>query len=252
MIDFKKISLKLQLSLFLFAFLTFLALQEKSLRILVAGCVAAASCVLLDAAVPFFRKKKSQFSESALVTGFILGFVLSSDMAYWKFALAAVFAILSKHVIRIKQKHIFNPAAFGAFSVILLTQGVSQWKGAYFWLIIIPFGIYFVFKIKRLVLAGAYFLTTVVVYGIQSQVQQTSLADVFLYTNYFLILIMLVEPKTSPLQNKQAIAFGAGASLLAFAFYFFNFPYDAELPALLGANLAYRMFDILKRRNTHE
>ena len=214
------------------------------------GCVALASCYIAEVVVYLVKKKKLQLFESALITGLILGFVLSSEMAWWQFSLAAVLAILSKHLIQLKKRLIFNPAAMGALLVIVLSHGLTQWKGAYTWYLIIPFGLYFAFKTKKLVLVGAYFLTSLVLFGIQKQIQHTPLIDVVLYLNYFFIFIMLLEPKTSPFKNKETIAFGVGVSVLAFLFYIFKFPYGTEIPSLLIANFFYRILTLPKKERS--
>jgi Na+-transporting NADH:ubiquinone oxidoreductase subunit NqrB len=67
---------------------------------------------------------------SALITGLGLSLLLRADH-YSTVILAAAIAILSKFVLRIKGKHIFNPGNFGIIAALLLTHDAwvspGQW-----------------------------------------------------------------------------------------------------------------------------
>jgi enediyne biosynthesis protein E5 len=233
----KKLSLKLQLAVFLFLFLALIAFQERSTAVLWNGVLALVASVLADAVWGFVRSRKFKFSESALVTGLLIGFVLSADGPWWSYPAAAIIAIVSKQLIRIKGKHIFNPAGFGSFLAVILFGNTTQWYGAYIWYLIIPFGLYFVYRIKRLPIVAAFYLTAVVLYGGQALLQKTSFLDPIIYLNHFFIFIMLIEPKTSPFDKLGAVLFGALASGLCFILSFVTLPFSGELPVLLTMNL---------------
>jgi len=244
----KSISLKSQLAVFLFCFLTLLSFQENSIIFFLYGLIALASSVLSETLFIYIKKKKLEITESSIVTGLIIGLVLSNYMAWWTFVLAPIFSTLSKNFLRIRNKHIFNPAAFGMFFVIVLAKGFSQWNGAYLWPVIIPAGLYFCYKANKLHLALAYFLTNVFILWIQSLTSNTSIVDAILYSNYFFILIMLIEPKTTPIKNKAKILFGISVAIISYLLYSINFPFDADLPALLMGNLVFKLFINYKKR----
>src|SRR6201991_547886 len=54
---------------------------------------------------------------SAYITGISVGILVRSP-AYWPFALCSVISIMSKYVLRVKGRHIWNPSNFG-ISVLL-------------------------------------------------------------------------------------------------------------------------------------
>lgn len=235
----KKFSIKLQLFIFLSLFLVFLAIREGNLVLFIKGIVALMSSVATDSLLYWIKNKKLKITESSLVTGLIIGFVLSSDMEWWTFALAGVLSILSAYIIRLKGRHVFNPAALGIFLVLVLFNGSTQWLGAYTWHIIIPFGLYFVFRIKKLAIALGYYFAYLLLYGIQSYTGGASLFDLLLYANYFFIFIMLIEPKTTPFDRRGKILFGIAVGTISFVLYSLRFPHSAELPSLLMANLIF-------------
>jgi Na+-translocating ferredoxin:NAD+ oxidoreductase RnfD subunit len=74
---------------------------------------------------------------SVLITGLSLSLLLRTNEPAIMM-LAAALAISSKFVIRLRGKHIFNPAAFGIVCVLLTTQGAwvspGQW-GASIWIV---------------------------------------------------------------------------------------------------------------------
>lgn len=67
---------------------------------------------------------------SALITSLGLSLLLRADH-YSTLMLAGILAILSKFLLRFKEKHIFNPANFGILSVLILTPDAwvspGQW-----------------------------------------------------------------------------------------------------------------------------
>jgi Na+-transporting NADH:ubiquinone oxidoreductase subunit NqrB len=108
-------SVKTQLILYLVCIAVFLAIKDKDRDpvFLLAALTAVISALTVEAFLLYLKTKTLHVTKSAIITGLIVGYVVSSDEALWKIALAAVLAILSKHLIRFNKHHIFNPAAFG-------------------------------------------------------------------------------------------------------------------------------------------
>jgi Na+-translocating ferredoxin:NAD+ oxidoreductase RnfD subunit len=180
--------------------------------------------------------KEFVLTESSIITGLIIGFVLSGSEKWWLIALAALLAIASKHVIKFRAGHFFNPAAFGVLIVTFFLGASTEWKGAYLWYIIIPFGVYISFKIKKLELIAAYFISSLILFGSQAVIQHAPVFNIFGYLNYFFIFIMLIEPMTTPMTIPGKIIFGSGAGALIFILYAFGVR-EAELLALVCFNL---------------
>jgi Na+-translocating ferredoxin:NAD+ oxidoreductase RnfD subunit len=131
---------------------------------------------------------------------------------------------------------LFNPAAFGIFLVTVLLGVQTQWKGTYSWHIIVPFGLYFIYRIRRLELLLGYFLASLLLFGIQATQQKVPLSNIFGYLSYFYIFIMMIEPKTTPFKLPGEIIFGICVAVLIFIFTQIGVRFDVELCALLIVN----------------
>jgi len=230
-------SIKLQLSIFLILFALYLSFIGKDTLFLLSLGISLISAIGTDTFITYLKTKKLILAESSIVSGLIIGYVLSSSQAWWIIALASIFAISSKHLIRFKARHIFNPAGFGTMAAVFLLGASTEWKGANLWYIVIPFGIYFVFKIKKQEIVVSYFIASFVLFGAQALIQNTQILNILGYLNYFFIFIMLIEPMTTPMTYYGKIIFGSGAGILIFILYVFGIR-ETELVALACFNLA--------------
>ena len=149
-------SIKTQLIIFLTLFALYLSVIDKDPLFLLMASVAVIFSVVTDSLFAYLKEKKLLVTESSVIAGLIVGYVLASDQKWWLIAIAAFFTILSKHIIRIRKKHIFNPAGFGIFLVILLFGATTQWKGTFAWYIVVPFGLYFAYKVNKLEVLSGY------------------------------------------------------------------------------------------------
>ena len=230
-------SIKIQLSIFLVLFALYLSFIGKEIMFLSIFGISLIFAITTDSFITYLKTKKLIITEGSIVSGLIIGYVLSSSQAWWMIALASVLAISSKHLIRFKSRHFFNPAGFGILMAVFLLGASTEWKGAYLWYIIIPFGIYFSFKIRRLELIAGYFIASLILFGGQALIQKVNILDIFGYLNYFFIFIMLIEPMTTPVYKAGKIIFGLGSGALIFVLYLFGIK-EAELLALLFFNLS--------------
>ncbi|MCX5692442.1 MAG: RnfABCDGE type electron transport complex subunit D [Candidatus Omnitrophica bacterium] len=229
-------SIKVQLGIFLLLFSAYIAFLEKDIRFLSGLCVSVIVSILADSIISYLKKKEFVLGESSIITGLIIGCVLSGSEKWGLIALAALFAIVSKHIIRFRGRHFFNPAAFGILVSVFLLGASTEWKGAYLWYIIAPFGIYASFKIKKLELIVSYFIASFILFGGQAVIQAVPILNILGYLNYFFIFIMLVEPMTTPMTKSGKIIFGSGAGALIFILYALGIK-ESELLALACFNL---------------
>jgi Na+-translocating ferredoxin:NAD+ oxidoreductase RnfD subunit len=230
-------SVKTQLVIYLTCLAIFLAIKDKSSIFLLTCGLAVLSALSIESVIVYFRTKAWKITESSIITGLIIGYLLSSDQAWWKFLVAAALAILSKYLIVFKKKHIFNPAAFGVFLTLILLGAATQWKGTYVWYILLPGGIYFAQRIGKLKIVISYLLVSFVFFGTQAIRQRIPLTHILGYLSYFYIFVMIIEPKTSPVKPKGQIIFGAGIAVLIFVLTEFGVKFDVELFSLLVLNM---------------
>ncbi|HAZ10523.1 MAG: hypothetical protein A2047_02595 [Omnitrophica bacterium GWA2_41_15] len=229
-------SIKVQLSIFLILFALYLSFIGKDALFLLSLGISVIAAIGVDSIIMYLKSKKIIITESSIVSGLIIGYVISSGEAWWIITLTSIFAILSKHIIKFKTRHIFNPAGFGILIAAFFLSASTEWKGANLWYIIVPFGIYFVFKIRKQEIAASYLIASFILFGVQAVIQNAQIFNILGYLNYFFIFIMLVEPMTTPLAYYGKIIFGSGAGVLIFILYLIGIK-EAELAALLCLNL---------------
>lgn len=233
---FKLKSIKTQLILYLVCFAIFLAFKDRDAVFLVMMAVALISALATESILLYFKTKIFQITESSIITGLIVGYVLSSDEAWFKFVLASILAILSKYLIRFQKKHLFNPAALGLFLTIILFGANTQWKGTYTWYILLPLGFYFAYKLRKLELIIGYAIVFLALFGTQAILQKISLWEILGYNSFFYIFVMVIEPRTTPVKTAGKYLFGAGVAILIFVLTQVGVKFDVELLSLLAMN----------------
>lgn len=230
-------SLKIQLILFLSGFALYISFAEKEAAFLSGIAGAVIISIAVETVLIYLIEKKFTVTQSSVISGLIIGFILAGDQPLWIFAAACALAILSKYLIRVRGRHIFNPAALGVFLTILLFHAQTQWRGTYFWQILLPFGVYFIYKVRKLDLFFAYGLISLGLFGTQALIQNSSFAGIPGYFSYFYIFIMMIEPKTTPAKPIGRLIFGAGLALMIFIFTEIGARFDVELLSLLIMNI---------------
>lgn len=230
-------SIKTQLIIFLCGFALYLSFKDKDVIFLLTTFIAVISAIGVESVILFFKNKKLSITDSSIISGLIIGYVLSSDNPWWIFLLASFLAISSKYLIQIDRKHLFNPAALGIFLTVILFGASTQWKGTYLWYILTLFGLYFISQIHKLEVVIGYGITALSLFGIQAVIQKVSLLNIFGYLNYFYIFIMMIEPKTTPIKPRGKLIFGIGVAVLIFILTEAGVRFDAELSSLLILNL---------------
>jgi Na+-translocating ferredoxin:NAD+ oxidoreductase RnfD subunit len=241
-------SIKAQLIAYLTCFAVFLAFKDKSSAFLCTAGLCVFFAVGIESAVLYLKTRSFKLTESSVITGLIIGFVLSSDQTWWKFFAACAIAILSKSLIVFKKKHIFNPAALGVFLCLILFAATTQWQGTYVWYILVPAGIYFAKKTGKLKIVASYFFAALVLFGIQALLQKTSLWNILGYLSYFYIFVMVIEPKTSPVKPGRQVIFGVGIAVLIFILIQLGVRFDVELFSLLVLNMAVLLLDKITQK----
>lgn len=162
--------------------------------------------------------------ESADISALILFLILTPPTTLREAgitALAAALAIISKHVLAFRGKHIFNPAAISLFVIGLLGFGTALWWVATLWLL--PFvaivGLLVVRKIKRFPLFFSFFFVALVTLALTGLKMGSTILDslslaLVSYPVVMLGTIMLTEPQTMPPSLRLQIVYGAIVGVL--------------------------------------
>jgi len=190
-----------------------------------------------------------QNSESSYITGLILFCILAPIITpadIYFAALASTAAALSKYVLAINKRHIFNPAAMGAF-IASLFGGLTLW-----WIgtpIMLPFvlvlGLLIVRKIRRFDLFLSFVLVASLIFIIQAilsgEAPLQALSQHYLsWPLFFFAGVMLTEPFTTPPTRRLRIVYGSIVGVLFSVPFHLGAVYSSpELALILGCIFSY-------------
>ncbi|MFD2617609.1 RnfABCDGE type electron transport complex subunit D [Terrilactibacillus laevilacticus] len=192
--------------------------------------IAVASSVMVDLIFTISHKRKIKFPDGALLTGLIIGLVLSPTSPIYVTILTAIIAIVAKHNIKKKYKPIFNPAAFGLLiSASFFSSGQSWWGGLTLlpgWsvILVVIIGYFVANRVNKFPqvfsFLGIYFLILLVFTFLNSQYAELVIRSPYINSTIFLAFFMLTDPPTSPAKYRDQIIFGAIAATTSWVSYF--------------------------------
>jgi enediyne biosynthesis protein E5 len=160
---------------------------------------------------------------SPLITGLSLSLLLRADEP-WLHAAAGAIAILSKFVLRVNDKHIFNPAGFAIVALLLLSNHVwispGQWGTNVWFAALIAFcAILVLHAARRADIAGFFLLSHAVLLVARAWWLGDPLAIPLhqLQSGSLLIFafFMISDPRTSPDARLGRFIFAFAVALLA-------------------------------------
>ncbi len=184
--------------------------------------------VATDTAITYMKLKKFVVSEGPMISGLILGLVFTSSPV--NTAAAAILAQTLKHLVKFDNRNIFNPASLGMFLIVAFFPGfgLDGWHGSAIMWLTFALGVIVSWKIKRFPASVTFIIAFIILNFAISGNASNSAA--FSLTQLFLAFFMLVEPKTSPADYKQQIAYGIIIATVATV----GFSYGLPSPPLLG------------------
>jgi ferredoxin-NADP reductase len=200
-------------------------ISQPPLAILATGAVAV---VFTSASNWVFSRlfRVKQHTESSLITGLLLLFIFEPVnplsgaapstplLQFGGIALAGILASASKYLIAWRGRHIFNPAAVGAFVVTLITPfgDFAAWWLATAWLlpVTLVLGFAVLYRTRRYLMAivfivAVFFLTFWVYGGNGAPLAQTLLEPFTTFSTIFFAAFMLSEPLTMPPHRWQQL-----------------------------------------------
>ena len=183
--------------------------------------ICLTACIL-DFIIISLRDKRVAFPLSALVSGLIISVVLAPIRHFYIY-IVPIAAILSKHIIKYRHKHVFNPAGFGLLVADIFSSGLPHfwglahtWTGlAAEWTLTVIFGLFLAYKIKKFSLILSFILTTFILCIIHRSYPCIPAPP-------FFVFFMLPEPKTSPLHLIGKCLYGvivAVAAMISFVLF---------------------------------
>ncbi len=163
-------------------------------------------------------------TESSAISGLILFFILfpiHDISGALVSVLVGVVAMVSKYVLAIHKKHVFNPVAVAVFVVGLFGFGVgSWWIGSSIMLIpVAVFGFLVLRKVQRFEMFTSFLLTAILSISVVGFIQGSNIYEILrqvLLSGPILFFgaIMLTEPLTTPPTNTLQAIYGAIVGVL--------------------------------------
>ncbi len=143
---------------------------------------------------------------SAYITGISVGILIRSP-AYWPYALCSVISIMSKYVLRVKGRHIWNPSNFGiAVLLFLAPETVAvlsiQWGNSLLPIVVIwTLGAIIIWRARRFHISATYvvsfFLFAFLRAWITGDPWQAEVAPITGPMYQLFVFFMITDPKTT-------------------------------------------------------
>ena len=143
---------------------------------------------------------------SAYITGISVGILVRSP-AYWPYVLCSVISIMSKYVLRVKGRHIWNPSNFGIAVLLLLapeTMAVLsvQWGNNLLPIVVIwTLGSIIIWRARRFHISATYvvsfFLFAFLRAWITGHPWQAEVAPITGPMYQLFVFFMITDPKTT-------------------------------------------------------
>lgn len=181
------------------------------------------TCVVVDCLFLYLVKGLPLFPLSGMLSSMGV-FLLCDSPHVWPYFVVALLTILSKHLLVVSGRHIFNPNNFGVVMGFLflpsyVTITASRWGPNSIIVVLLSlFGIYLVYRAKRLLLVLSFFGTFSIGALIRSGLTGVNLLTVFspAYGAAFQLFLFyhITDPKTTPTRAKHQVVFGVMLGLI--------------------------------------
>jgi enediyne biosynthesis protein E5 len=148
---------------------------------------------------------------SAYISGISVGILLRSP-AFWPYALASVLSIMSKYVLRVKGRHLWNPSNFGICVLLFLAPETVaslsvQW-GNFKWPLIVIWvlGSFIIYRAKRFHISATYVASFFAFAFLRSWIAgdpvQAEIAPITGPMYQLFVFFMITDPKTTVRSKK--------------------------------------------------
>lgn len=218
--------------------------RENSWAVIIYPTVTIIFFALLDLGYHYWKTKKYYYPFSSLVSGILIGLIIHYSQGMPILLTAVILAFLSKHFLKLRGRHIFNPAAFGIVtSSLIFRSPISWWSVAPggIILILILLTSLVIYKLRRLqyplIFLSGYFLFLLFKLDLTPALSLTLDGTVFLFA-----FVMLPEPMTSVISGFWKYGFALAVLGVLIISILINFTLvDPLLFALLVTNFITRI-----------
>jgi enediyne biosynthesis protein E5 len=148
---------------------------------------------------------------SAYITGISVGILVRSP-AFWPYAICAIVSIMSKYVLRLKGRHIWNPSNFGISALLFLAPETVaslsiQWGNYLLPMVVIwILGSIIIWRVRRFHITGTYIVCFIAFAFLRSYLTgspwQSEIAPLTGPMYQLFIFFMITDPKTTVRSTK--------------------------------------------------
>jgi len=250
------------LLIFILTILVAIAAPGQGLRTVAPGLLGAVVAAgLADLAILRVRRKGWEFPRGAVLTAMIVAMVLRAQEPWWVTSITAVFAVLSKYLLRSRSANVFNPAALAIVVSFYLFHTGQSWWGA---LTEVPLfaqaalaiaGLFITDRVNKmpLILAflGSYFLLfTVTAFVSDPQWVSEIFRPPDVEAALFFAFIILTDPPTSPAKYPDQIVCGVIVAAVSYGFFEWGGVVYYLLAGVLAGNV-WEAWRRVHRRSPH-
>lgn len=194
---------------------------------------AVGTAAAVDVALQRAIRRVWVFPSGAVLTGLIIAFVLRVQEPWDVAAATSAIAIGSKHLLRVRQANVFNPAAVGLVaSAMLFDSGQSWWGGlpdtsVFGAGVLLATGLYIADRINKLPLVLAFFAGYFLLFTATSFTGDgAQVAEIFrspdIEMALFFAFFMADDPPTCPVRYRDQVLFGVIVAAFAWAIFVWN------------------------------
>jgi len=195
-------------------------------RPLVATVAAAA---VVDTPILRWRKRRWEFPSGAVLTGLLVGMVLSPHEPWYVGAVVSAAAVALKYVARTRSANVFNPAALALVAAYYVFKAGHSWWGALpdmSLLVSIPAlvatGVFISHRVNKLPLVLAFLGVFYALFTAAAFVGDPArVAEAFITPDVqaalFFAFFILTDPPTSPTRYRDQLICGALVAAVSFA-----------------------------------
>ena len=241
--DFKSMLNRFTIYQYMSVFLIILALisaffYEFGINALIPVVISVLAAVILDLLINYYKFKTWEFPYSAFISGLFIGGLLAQNLAWYVYVSAGIIAILSKHLIKVHRKHIFNPANLGILMVFIVFNVPNTWWISSPFYLVVLFGLFILCRQRRFDLAlsfiAAYYILHAFIPEPAMMGRMPIMANMSIMmgnfyqsfisqsTIFFFAMFMLIEPKTHPAARKQRIFYGILVGIMLIGIEVYN------------------------------
>jgi Na+-translocating ferredoxin:NAD+ oxidoreductase RnfD subunit len=189
---------------------------------------AILGATLTELAIDALDRRPLSWPTSAILSGMIVGFVLSPVTPHTITVAVAILATLGKHVLAGEHRHAFNPAALALLVTAPLFGTGQSWWGALpdlswpFVLVLIAVGAVIVQRVNKFPLVLSFLGTIFALSAVLGRFDPVTASEMFrtpfVQATLFMALFMLTDPPTAPARYAEQVTIGvltAAASVVA-------------------------------------